>query len=135
MKKYLPYCSLSVMAFYFLYCLISAIAGFDGAVFILMMIVAAVPLLIGEIIGRIIAIKKKKPYADRIAVYIVALLSAAWVSVIIIQDLNSTGFMAGIAGFILLISAVPLLGLVLVINTVMLVRRYKKKNADQYRKP
>lgn len=132
MKKYIPSCSLLTVAVQLLYCVIAAVVGFDGAFFLLLMLVVIVLPLIAEIIGRIVAVKKQKPYADIIALYAAIAVSAVPITAMIISDLNSTGFMAGILGVILLIGAVPLLALLLIITTVtLIVRRVRAKKSAQ----
>lgn len=130
MKKYIPSCSLLTIAVHLLYCLTAALVGFDGAFFALIMLVVVILPLIAEIIGRIIVVKKNKTYADIIAVYIAAAISAIPIIVSIISDLNSTAFMAGLASAILLIGAVPPLAVLLIINTILLVIRRKRWTND-----
>lgn len=130
MKKYIPSCSLLTIAIHLLYCLVAALVGFDGAFFALLMLVVVILPLIAEIIGRIIAVKKHKPYADIVAIYIAAAVSAIPIAVMIISDLNSSGFMSGIAAVILLIGAVPLIAVLLIITTLVMIIRSRRKKSS-----
>lgn len=90
------------------------------------------PILVCEIVGIIIREKLHKRYADNIAVIIANLICIPILTVYIVVDLNSTGFLAGLGGYLALIYWMPVFGVSLIINLILfLVKRKKAKPAAQ----
>lgn len=90
------------------------------------------PILVCEIVGIIIREKLHKRYADNIAVLIANLICIPILTVFIVIDMNSTGFLAGLGGYLALIYWMPVFGVSLIINLILfLVKRKKAKPAAQ----
>ena len=123
MKKYIPFGTLITLGIYMLYTLVVAVISDDAAFLVFCMALFIVIPLVTEIVGRIINAKAHKVYADVIAVYSVLAVGTVPVVWVIVGDLNSSGFLAGLAAFTFLMTLVPIIALSFIVNTVILIRR------------
>ena len=90
------------------------------------------PVLVCEIVGIIIREKLHKCYADNIAVLIANVICIPILTVFIVVDMNSTGFLAGLGGYLALMFWMPVYGVSLIINLIFfLVKRKKAEAAAQ----
>ena len=131
MKKYLPWISI------FTYGIIAAIAlvlvifsGTAGLWICLVTAIAAAPALVGEIIGDVLRAKKGFRYSDNLAVLIANIAALIPTVIFIIDDMNSTGWFAGLAGLIALITIVPTFAVSLIIDLVFFIIRKKKQKTE-----
>ncbi|MGN1120294.1 MAG: hypothetical protein ACI4Q4_08035 [Oscillospiraceae bacterium] len=126
MKEKLPWISILSIAISLIIMLFMALFGFDlvGLGFICIFPLGAV--LIAEIIGLVLRFCKKMTYADCIAVLITAVIALIAAIVYAINDLNSTGFFAGLGGMLVLIFVVPASVISLIADGVVFFRRRRK---------
>lgn len=131
-KNKLPWIFIYSLIAVLAYGLILAITGFDGAVFVWFGLIALIPPLVAEIIGIVLRFVKGFRRADCIAVLITDVALLAVIVPYAINDMtNSVGFLAGLAGFLMLIFMVPALGASLLADGFVLLRRKKaEKNSS-----
>lgn len=137
MKNKLPINSFILFGGILLYGLVFCLLE-DGEILTMLAFCAylAVPaavILVAEIIGIVIRVKKNKPFADNLSVFVVDLLMELFLIPFAIYDMtaHSGEFFGGLFGFLILIFIVPVPALSLVVNLVQfLVRRKKLKKAN-----
>lgn len=131
MKKYLPWISIIT------YGIIAAIAlvlvifsGTAGLWVCLVTAIAAAPALVGEIIGVVLRAKKGFRFSDNLALLIANIAALIPTVIFIVDDMNSTGWFAGLGGFLALITVVPTFAVSLIIDLVFFIVRKKKQKAE-----
>ncbi len=126
MKEKLPWISIFTLGASLIIMLIMGLAGFDliGLAFIALLPMGAI--LVAEIVGIVLRFWKKLKYADCIAVLAVSVISLAATIIYAINDMNSSGWFAGLAGMLALIFFVPVIVLALISDGVIFFKRRKK---------
>lgn len=131
MKKNLPWISIIT------YIIIAAVSlvllicfGFDGLWFTLAAAITVIPALVGEIIGIVLRCKKGFRFSDCVGVLIANVAALIPLTIFIVDDLNSIGFLAGLGGFLALITLVPTCAVSLIVDLIIFIVRKKKQTSQ-----